>query len=37
VQGAGRQPSDHQPLSEDATTSFGVGAFLPAAEQVAKL
>lgn len=37
VQGAGQQPSDHQPLSKDATTSFGVGAFLLAAEQVAKL
>lgn len=37
VQGAGSQPSDHQPISSNATTSFGVGAFLLAAEQVAAL
>jgi rhamnogalacturonyl hydrolase YesR len=37
VQGAGQQPSDHQPVGRDDTWNFGVGAFLLASSEVAKI
>ncbi|GLZ35089.1 hypothetical protein Lesp02_72760 [Lentzea sp. NBRC 105346] len=37
VQGQGQQPSDHQPVGRDDTANFGVGAFLLAATQVARI
>ncbi|WP_186763330.1 glycoside hydrolase family 88/105 protein [Lentzea tibetensis] len=37
VQGQGQQPSDHQPVKRDDTANFGVGAFLLASTQVARL
>ncbi len=37
VQGQGQQPSDHQPVGRDATANFGVGAFLLAASEMARL
>jgi rhamnogalacturonyl hydrolase YesR len=37
VQGVGQQPSDHQPVGRNDTSNFGVGAFLLAASEVAKL
>ncbi|MGW4214326.1 glycoside hydrolase family 88/105 protein [Lentzea sp. NPDC004789] len=37
VQGAGQQPSDHQPVGRNDTWNFGVGAFLLASSEVAKI
>lgn len=37
VQGMGQQPSDHQPVGRGDTWNFGVGAFLLAASEVARL
>jgi unsaturated rhamnogalacturonyl hydrolase len=37
VQGTGKQPSDHQPVTTNDTADFGVGLFLMAAAEVAKL
>lgn len=37
VQGVGQPPPDHQPVGRNDTSNFGVGAFLLAASEVAKL
>ncbi|WP_045316206.1 glycoside hydrolase family 88 protein [Lentzea aerocolonigenes] len=37
VQGMGSQPSDHQPINRNDTANFGVGAFLLASSEVAKI
>ncbi|HCT79660.1 MAG TPA: glycosyl hydrolase family 88 [Micromonosporaceae bacterium] len=37
VQGVGQRPSDSQPVTYNTTSDFGVGAFLMAASEVARL
>jgi rhamnogalacturonyl hydrolase YesR len=37
VQGVGNDPSDSQPITYDSTSWYGVGAFLLAGSEVAKL
>jgi hypothetical protein len=37
VQGAGQQPSDHQPVKASDTAAFGVGGFLLAGAELARL
>jgi len=37
VQGMRQQPSDHQPVGRNDTWNFGVGAFLLASSEVAKI